>query len=284
MTPEDPRSNAPASNLKSAEFPAQQRGERRADYGLSETWPMDGTVAVIPAYNEAGTIANIVRRAAKFADHVIVVDDGSTDGTADALAGLPVQVLRQPGNTGKGNSLIAGLRAAVAKGASAIVTLDADGQHRPEDIPKFVEMAQEMPGKLIVGCRLADRDAVPGARYHANTIANFWISWACGYRLEDSQCGFRLYPREVVEMLADRHVRRRGFVFESEILIDAARIGIRSVAVEIPALYPDEAARSSHFKPVTDIASIVLMVAWKLISRGMYPQGLVALLRDKWSA
>lgn len=237
-------------------------------------------VVVIPAYNEARTIAELVDRTLKFVRDVIVVDDGSTDNTASALSDLPVNVLRHASNRGKGASLISGFRAAIDGGASAVITLDGDGQHRPEDIPRFIERAKTASHCIIVGNRLADRTAIPLARYRANRFANFWISWACGYRIDDSQSGFRLYPRLVLEAAQACQSRHHDFVFESEILINAARHGYRSVAIEIPALYSGAALRPSHFRPVADITRIVLMVAWKLISRGMYPQGLVRYLRE----
>lgn len=234
---------------------------------------------VIPAYNEAATIADVAGRALAQTPLVIVVDDGSTDGTAARLAGLPVLLLRHPENRGKAASLVDGFAEALRRGASAVITLDGDGQHRPEDIPKFLERAAAAPQAIVTGSRLADRAAFPSARYRANRIANFWISWACRHPIEDSQCGFRLYPRRVLESVRASHARRHGFVFESEILINAARAGYRSTAVPIPALYAEKPQRPSHFRPVADITRIVIMVAGKLLSRGMDPVGLMRSLK-----
>lgn len=242
---------------------------------------LGGIAVVIPAYNEAETIADIAGRAAMVVPLVIVVDDGSTDGTADRLSGLSIVLLRNPRNCGKAASLVTGFMEALARGAAAVVTLDGDGQHRPEDIPRLVARAATIPGAIVTGNRLADRAAFPRARYRANRIANFWISWACGHRVEDSQCGFRLYPRQVLEAVRAPCRRRDGFVFESEILINAARAGFRSVAVAVPALYSANPARASHFRPFTDITRIVLMVAGKLLRRGMDPAALIRILRDQ---
>jgi glycosyltransferase involved in cell wall biosynthesis len=228
---------------------------------------------VIPAYNEAATIADVVARAARQAGPVIVVDDGSTDGTAAALAGLPATVLRNDRNLGKGGTLWRGMHHALALGVAGVVTLDGDGQHAPEEIPRLLAAARAHPGEIIVGARLLGREAAPRARYLANRFADFWIGWAAGQRLADSQSGFRVYPAALLRTIELKHGPTRGFVFESEILIAAARLGFPSRAVPVSALYP-KAARASHFRPVRDIARITRMVAWKLLSRGMNPAGL----------
>jgi glycosyltransferase involved in cell wall biosynthesis len=237
-------------------------------------------IAVIPAFNEASTILDIVERTRRHTDEIIVVDDGSDDGTPELLDGMDIQLIRHATNRGKGASLLDGFRAAVARGANFVVTLDADGQHRPEDIPALVQSACQNPRKIVIGSRMADRASFPNARYQANQIANFWISWASGYLIEDSQSGFRLYPSEFLQRFPARYGRRSGFALESELLIDAARAGRRSVSVPVPALY-SAAHRPSHFRPVLDITRIVIMVAWKLISRGMYPMGLARVLRER---
>lgn len=232
---------------------------------------------VIPAYNEAATIANIVERTLSFADKIIVVDDASSDDTADRLAQFPVLLLRNQNNLGKSRSLVRGMQTALAQGACGVITLDGDGQHLPEDIPRFLDMAARFPQHIIIGSRLADKAAFPPARYYANRIANFWISWAAHHRVADSQCGFRLYPRSGIETFASRLMTRPSFVFESEILIEAGRAGIFTRAVPIAAIYSPD-ARASYFHPGWDFLRITRMVAWKLISRGLDPAGLMALL------
>lgn len=229
---------------------------------------------VIPAFNESSTIRDVVTRALREVDRIIVVDDGSDDGTHDALAGLPVTVLRNPANIGKAASLRRGMVYALSHGAAAIVTLDADAQHQPEDIPRLVAAHIQHPQSIIVGARVHDRDTTPQARYVANRVADFWIGWAAGYRMSDSQSGFRMYPAGVLSAIDIRNDRSQRFVFESAVLIQAARAGVKSVAVGISALYP-AGARASHFRPVADILLITRMVAWKLLSRGFDIPGLV---------
>ena len=237
---------------------------------MAPTYPF---AIVIPALDEAGTIADLARRALAQTPHVIVVDDGSRDGTAAALADLPVTLLRHETTRGKGASLADGFREALTLDVRAAITLDGDGQHRPEDIPSFVTKALREPGTIVIGSRAADRASFPPAPYRANRVADFWISWASGYLVDDSQSGFRLYPREVLERVAAPSSRARSFVFESEMLINAARAGFRSRSVPIPALY-GETTRGSHFRPVLDIVRIVIMVAGKLLAWWMYPLGL----------
>jgi glycosyltransferase involved in cell wall biosynthesis len=228
---------------------------------------------VIPAYNESATIRAVAERALAQCRDVIVVDDGSTDGTSEALAALPVRRLRNARNEGKAAALWRGAGEAVALGAEWIVTLDGDGQHAPEDIPLLIQAALKHPDDIVIGARLADRGSIPAARYFANRFAVFWISWACGQRLSDSQSGFRVYPAALFRKLDVPHGRARSFVFESEILIEAARHGHRCTMVPIAAAYP-AGLRASHFRPVLDIVRITRMVAWKLLSRGLYLQGL----------
>lgn len=235
---------------------------------------------LIPAYNEAATIRAVAERCLRQVDKLIIVDDGSADGTADALAGLPVTVLRHPHNQGKAASLWDGFRHALELDVDGVITLDGDGQHAPEEIPKLIEAATRHPNHLIIGSRLWDKAAFPPARYRANRFANFWIGWASGQPLEDSQSGFRVYPAPLLQQLLARGHHAAGFVFESEVIIDAARLGHDCLPVRISAIYRDN-ARASHFHPARDIARIVLMVAWKLLARGLYPAGLVRSLRRR---
>ncbi|HEX9184169.1 MAG TPA: glycosyltransferase family 2 protein [Burkholderiales bacterium] len=223
---------------------------------------------VIPAYNEAATIRDVAERARAQLPLVIVVDDGSTDGTAAALAGLDVVLLRNPANEGKAASLRRGADEALQRGAQVVVTLDGDGQHCPEDIPLLLGAWREAPDGIVIGSRLHRSSLIPKARYRANRVANFWISLAAGYPIADSQSGFRVYPARVLREARVRCDRAHSFVFESEILIEAARLGVQARCVPVQVVYGDR-ARASHFRPVLDIARIVRMVAWRLISQGL---------------
>ncbi|HYQ91350.1 MAG TPA: glycosyltransferase family 2 protein, partial [Candidatus Competibacteraceae bacterium] len=232
---------------------------------------------VIPTYNEAATIAAVVQRGCRQVDWVIVVDDGSEDATAVQLKELPAMVLRHEDNQGKAASLWDGMQLALAQGAKAVITLDADGQHCPEDIPRLLAAGQRYPAALIIAARLHGWERSPWLRRLANRIADFWISWAAGCPIADTQSGFRLYPA-VVCRLPIGHDRRHGFVFESEILIEAARHGYYPIAVPIKARYSRQ-GRCSYYQPLRDTVRITRMVAWKLLSRGLYPLGLLRSLR-----
>jgi glycosyltransferase involved in cell wall biosynthesis len=224
-------------------------------------------VAVIPAYNEAATIRDVAARALRFLNDVIVVNDGSTDSTAAALEGLAVTVVSNPTNLGKGASLWRGFAIALAEGADAVITLDGDAQHRPEDIPRLAAVAAAQPGRIIIGARLWQKDRVPPLRYFGNRFANFWVAWGAGFPVADSQSGFRLYPASLLRTIDLFHGPGARFAFESEILIEAGRAGVPSAAVPIPAIYPPN-ARASHYRSAVDTARIVRMIAWKLVTRG----------------
>ena len=239
-----------------------------------------GIWVVIPAYNEAASIRDIVERTLAILPHVVVVDDGSDEALDKALRGVSVVVLRNETNCGKAAALVRGFAHALKHRAVAVVTLDGDGQHRPEDIPRLIAAARQHPRRIVIGARLSGLENAPRSRRRANRIANFWIGWAAGQRIVDSQSGFRLYPAELLTSVHVAHDRAHGFVFESEILIAAARKGFQTTPVAIEALYPP-AARPSHFSPVRDIVRITRMVAWRLFCAGLYPQGLWRCMADR---
>ena len=237
--------------------------------------------AVIPAYNEALTIRDVAQRTLRHIADVIVVDDGSTDGTSGLVKDLPVTVIRQESNLGKASALAKGFAEALVKGADAVITLDGDSQHRPEEIPLFLEAYGAKPEHVIVGSRLWNRKAIPIVRYCSNQVANFWISWASGVYLEDTQSGFRLYPRKILESVAASHSPKHGFVFESEFLINTVRAGYGVSYVPIVVHYPDNHWQQTRFNHVRDISRITKMVAGKLIPRGMDPLALLRSLKPR---
>ncbi|MDH5601596.1 MAG: glycosyltransferase family 2 protein, partial [Gammaproteobacteria bacterium] len=174
---------------------------------------IDNLAIVIPAYNEQATIRDIVKRALKQSDKVIVIDDGSADNTIAELEGLAITLIKHQTNKGKAASLWDGFSSALEMSVDAIITLDGDGQHAPEDIPLLLAKAKDYPEDIIIGARLADKSAIPAKRYYANKFANFWIAWAAAYPIHDSQSGFRLYPEKLFYDL--KISTRHGFVFES---------------------------------------------------------------------
>jgi glycosyltransferase involved in cell wall biosynthesis len=232
-----------------------------------------GVAVVIPAFNERPTLRSVAMGALAHLPLVIVVDDGSTDGTADAVAGLPVILLRNAHNCGKAASLWRGAHEALERGATAVCTIDGDGQHDPSDMPRLLSAHLDAPASIVIGSRLHSGAIIPSSRYRANQIANFWIGWAAGYKIADSQSGFRVYPGALFRNSRARHDRWASFVFESEILIEAAGLGIQATCVPISVTY-ENSSRASHFRPVVDISRIVRMVAGRLLARGLYLPGL----------
>ena len=237
---------------------------------------------VIPAYNEEKTVVRITLDAQKYISRVIVVDDGSTDRTGELLISQPVTLLSNSGNMGKAFSLWRGMQFAVKNGAKAVITLDGDCQHHAADIPRLVSSWRNNPDCIVIAARLNNRNHAPWMRRFANSFADFWVSWASGYPVRDSQSGFRLYPTSLIQQLDPITTPERSFVFESEILIDAAAIGIRSISVPIDTVYHDN-ARKSHYRPATDTTRIIKMIANKLLRRKLYLSGLINVLTSgKW--
>lgn len=227
----------------------------------------------IPAYNEAHTIRALAQGALRHCPRVIVVDDGSTDTTSASVQDLPVVLLRHAVNQGKAASLRTAFAYALERQARCVISFDGDGQHDPDDAPVLLSAWQQAPERIIIGSRLHDRSQFPPARYHANRFACFWISWAAGHPIADSQSGYRVYPREVMRIALGPRVPGTRFTFESEILIEAAQQGHPTLSVAIAGRYPRN-ARPSHFRPVVDIAKIVIMVGGRLLRRGMAPMAL----------
>lgn len=223
---------------------------------------------VIPALNEARSIRSVVQAVLDHHPTVIVVDDGSTDGTVEQLADLPVVVIRHDQCRGKGAALRSGFMAAREAGCTAVVTLDADGQHDAADLPRLLAAADTWPGNIVIAARLIDRDQQPIARRRANAAADWSIGWACGQRMLDSQSGYRLYPPQA---LAIADSAREGFVFEADMLIQASRrAGTGVVFVPIRACYGNH-LRCSHFRPLGDGVRLTAHIAWKIAIRGFSP-------------
>ena len=230
-----------------------------------------GNVAVvIPALNEALRIREVVLDALAHCDHVIVVDDGSDDGTADCIADLGATVLRHPQRLGKGAALRSGFAQARRIGAQAVATMDGDGQHSGTDIPRLVEAANRHPGRVVIGARLRKRATQPVYRRIGNDFGDWGIGFGCGFRVVDSQSGQRLYPRAVYTL---DDVPGEGFVFEAQMLISAARrAGAGVVAVPIETRYATAGCpvqfRKSHFRLFRDLWNITSHVVRQVLGHG----------------
>lgn len=229
-------------------------------------------VAVIPMYNEQATIRAVVEAACPHVDALVVVDDGSDDAGLARLTDMPVHVIRHEANRGKGESLRRGFRAASQLGATAVITLDGDGQHPPDAIPCLRAIHEAAPEALVIAAREDAAGSAPRVRRAANRTADFFVSWAAGVRLRDTQSGFRLYPAALARRLCDGC--GEGFAFESEALMEAVARGYEARYVGIPALYVD-LARPSHYRPLRDSLAIARMVALRLLRSGLSPRRLV---------
>ena len=241
-------------------------------------------MVVIPAYNEEATILPLIERVLEQnPNRLLVINDASNDKTADLLQSLEenqsLQIIHNSRNLGKAGSLWRGFDQAIAQKMDVVITIDGDGQHRPEDMPALLEKYLSQPERLVIGAREKNLKTQPIGRFLANRFANFWISWASGYAVKDSQSGFRLYPVELLKKL-DALRTTEGFVFESEVIIELAWQGYYASIVTIPTIYHQD-RRASHFKPWQDIKKITKMVAGRLLSRHMYLKGLWATLTNK---
>lgn len=216
-----------------------------------------GVVVIIPTYNNAGTIAHVVRGVSGYSHHIWVVNDGSTDETADILRGFPeIKVITYLRNRGKGFALKTGLREATAQGFRYALTIDSDGQHFPDDIPVFIREIEKQPDTLLIGARDLTSDNMPGKNTFANRFSNFWFRLETGVALQDTQSGFRLYP---LQKLQNIRYFTTGYEFELEIMVRAAwrRVPVKNVAVNV--YYPPQAERVSHFRPFRDFSRISVL-------------------------
>jgi len=209
-------------------------------------------LALIPAYNEAQRIGKVVTGARQYLP-VLVVDDGSTDDTAAVATQSGATVLSQRPNQGKGAALKAGFRQAIAEGHAAVLTLDADGQHDPAEIPKFLQAYQEQRADLIIGGR--DFSQIPPVRRAANTLGRWSFSWAVGRPIRDNQSGYRLISRRLMEaMLASQE---QGFQFEVEMIVVCVKNRYALDWVPIRTIY---AGGGSHIRPMQHVVEFTRMM------------------------
>ena len=218
-------------------------------------------IAVIPARDAAGTVGDVVRSLrAKFPEsEVVVVDDGSSDGTGASAEEAGAVVVKHEVNQGKGAALQSGFDEALRRGADAVLALDADGQHDVEAAPGLIAALAD--SDLVIGSREADRTGMPWLRRKTNDVTTWWTSYLAGQRIPDSQSGYRAIKAPVLRAV---HPVSRRFEYESEFLVRAARQGFRIGQAPIPTLYN---APGSHIHPVRDTVRFVRLVLRLLASR-----------------
>jgi len=197
---------------------------------------------LIPAYNESGRIGAEIDGARTYLA-VLVVDDGSTDDTAARAEKHGAAILCQQPNQGKGAALRAGFSWALDNGYDAVITLDADGQHDPAEIPKFLQVYEHRDADLIIGAR--DFSQIPLVRRFANTVGRWSFSWALGQPVRDNQSGYRLHSRRM--MMAVLKSQEQGFEFEVEVIVECVQRGYQLEWVHIRTIYAGE---KSHINPL----------------------------------
>ncbi len=220
-------------------------------------------VALIPAYQCARSIGRVVEGCREHVARVFVVDDGSTDNTAESARSAGAEVARLEINGGKGTALRHGFNLALASTPKAVALLDGDGQHDPADLPRLIAAFEAEAGDLIIGSRMGDWGQIPRARFLTNFIGSRILSWMTGFDVPDSQSGYRLIS---ATLLARLGLKADGYSIESEMLIKAARLGARVAHVPVATIYD---GAPSHFQPVLDTTRICLRsVYYKVFDDG----------------
>jgi glycosyltransferase involved in cell wall biosynthesis len=207
----------------------------------------DGVIALIPAFNEVTRVGDVVQRTKAHVSEVVVIDDGSADATSAVAREAGAIVIRHEQNRGKGASIISGLEQFAKSPAEFAILLDADGQHDPSEIPKFVDAGRREGAGIVVGTRMRDTGEMPVVRRLTNQFTSWMTGKLARQRIPDSQCGYRLIARRV---LPDLKLATSRFETETEMLIQAGRAGHRIVSMPIRTIY--EPGRVSRIRPWQD--------------------------------
>jgi glycosyltransferase involved in cell wall biosynthesis len=234
--------------------------------------------ALIPAYQAAAHLGEVLLRLAALAapPEVLVVDDGSRDATADVARQFGARVLGFAGNRGKGHALLAGFVDLAEY--DAVVTLDADGQHPPERFPEFVRAA-EAGADLVLGTRARSRE-MPASRRFANRVSSGWTAWLAGQVVTDSQCGYRLYRRGVIQSTP---ITPGRYELETEIIVRAARLGFRIREVEIPTVYGEERSQIRAMRDVPRIFGTLVRLTFEGALPPREMRAAAGARRSRWS-
>lgn len=243
----------------------------------------DQVCVIIPTYNNCTTLAGVIRDVLEYSEHIIVVNDGSTDTTAELLKDFKqqIKVFSIPQNKGKGNALSVGFKQALKLGYSYAISIDSDGQHFASDIPNFITALENSKDKklLLIGGRNMGHKDVPKKSSFGNKFSNFWFWVETGVSLEDTQSGYRLYPlREIAKL----NLYTTKFEFEIEVIVKADWNGVTVKNIPVKVFYDPE-NRISHFRPFRDFARISILNTYLVILKLFYigPRDLINRLRAK---
>ncbi|WP_018345144.1 DUF2062 domain-containing protein [Cytophaga aurantiaca] len=212
---------------------------------------------LIPTYNNAAALKEVINGVLEFTSNIVVVNDGSTDHTAKLLEEYPdLQVEHHPKNMGKGMALRSGFKAAFKSGYQYAISIDSDGQHYPDDLHLFIEQIDAHPNAIIIGARNMDQPGIPNKSSMGNRASSFWFWVITGIKLSDTQSGYRLYPLAPLNTI---HFITRKYEFEIEVMVRSFWKGVNVLSIPIKVYYPPDNERITHFRPFTDVTRITLL-------------------------
>jgi uncharacterized protein (DUF2062 family) len=227
---------------------------------------LDAIWGVVPVYNNAATVREVALNCRKHLSHILVVDDGSTDtNVSELFTGTDINVVKHAANRGKGAALMTALDYVSSRDGAFMVTIDADGQHYPDDIPSFIENLED--SSILVGCRDFTVADVPESSKFGRKFSNFWFRIETGLTASDTQSGFRAYP---VKHLKQLTLSAHFYDWEVEVLVRSAWAGLSVRSIPIRVFYAPKGKRISHFRPLLDNVRLSLLHS-RLIGRTLMP-------------